>query len=172
MSITISFTHSGSTTTHTVPLGDTARMNGFMASHPDGIEGYLAGLVAGLVNQANSWAAQQAAQQAATGTPEVLPPWAPDLWMATGSRWRHNSQTWVVVQAHRSQADWQPQSVPALFALVPGSGPGTPEWAAGVQYSTIGQLVTHSGITYRLLQAHTSQVGWEPSNVPSLWAVN
>ncbi|HEU0241116.1 MAG TPA: carbohydrate-binding protein [Micromonosporaceae bacterium] len=33
----------------------------------------------------------------------------------------------------------------------------------------VGALVTYGGHTYRCIQAHTSQVGWEPPNVPALW---
>ena len=44
------------------------------------------------------------------------------------------------------------------------------EWAAGVAYG-IGDEVAYLGINYQCLQAHTSQVGWEPPNVPALWSV-
>ena len=42
------------------------------------------------------------------------------------------------------------------------------EWAAGVAYS-VDDPVTYDGDTYVCLQAHTSQVGWEPPADPSLW---
>ncbi len=32
-----------------------------------------------------------------------------------------------------------------------------------------GAVVEHGGVSYRCLQAHTSQPGWEPSAVPALW---
>ena len=41
-------------------------------------------------------------------------------------------------------------------------------WAPGVAYKA-GDQVTYNGSTYQCLQAHTSQVGWEPPNVPALW---
>ena len=41
-------------------------------------------------------------------------------------------------------------------------------WAPNTAYA-VGDLVTYSGSTYKCLQAHTSQVGWEPPNVPALW---
>lgn len=44
-----------------------------------------------------------------------------------------------------------------------------PEWAAGQAYAA-GYKVQHGGKLWRCLQAHTSQDGWEPNNVPSLWA--
>ena len=43
-----------------------------------------------------------------------------------------------------------------------------PEWAAGVAYSA-GYKAQHNGRLWRCLQAHTSQEGWEPENVPALW---
>ena len=43
-------------------------------------------------------------------------------------------------------------------------------WAANVAYA-VNDTVTYNGTTYKCLQAHTSQVGWEPSNVPALWQV-
>ena len=41
-------------------------------------------------------------------------------------------------------------------------------WQPNVAYS-VGQLVTYQGHTYKCLQAHTSQVGWEPATTPALW---
>ncbi|GAA2679083.1 carbohydrate-binding protein [Nonomuraea recticatena] len=43
-----------------------------------------------------------------------------------------------------------------------------PAWQAWTSY-TIGTRVTHNGVDYECIQAHTSQPGWEPSNVPALW---
>ncbi|MFF4317419.1 carbohydrate-binding protein [Streptomyces sp. NPDC001568] len=54
----------------------------------------------------------------------------------------------------------------------PGPGPGDPEpggtWKAGAVYAT-GATVTHGGATYRCLQGHQAQTGWEPPAVPALW---
>ena len=44
------------------------------------------------------------------------------------------------------------------------------EWAANVNY-TVGQLRQYEGKLYRCVQAHTSQTGWEPPNVASLWSI-
>lgn len=43
-----------------------------------------------------------------------------------------------------------------------------PEWAAGATY-TVGYKVKHNGKLWRVVQAHTSQTGWEPENAASLW---
>ena len=41
-------------------------------------------------------------------------------------------------------------------------------WAPGVAYA-VNDTVTYGGCTYKVLQAHTSQTGWEPPNVPALF---
>jgi Trypsin len=68
------------------------------------------------------------------------------------------------------------QSVPqraAWIRQVTGIGGGNPPpadgtWRPWVAYTT-GTRVTYGGRTYVCLQAHTSQPGWEPPNVPALW---
>ena len=45
-----------------------------------------------------------------------------------------------------------------------------PKWNGnGVAYVK-GQRVQDDGVLYTVLQNHTSQVGWKPANVPSLFA--
>ena len=43
-------------------------------------------------------------------------------------------------------------------------------WAAGVDYA-VGDRRRFSDALYKCSQAHTSQAGWEPPNVPALWVV-
>ena len=43
-----------------------------------------------------------------------------------------------------------------------------PDWAAGQDYP-VGFKVQRGGALYKVLQAHTSQTGWEPENAASLW---
>ena len=43
-----------------------------------------------------------------------------------------------------------------------------PAWAVRTEY-TINQRVRYGGKLYKVVQAHTSQDGWEPSNVPALF---
>lgn len=45
-----------------------------------------------------------------------------------------------------------------------------PEWAENTAYS-VGYKVQRNGKLWRVVQAHTSQVGWEPENAASLWEV-
>lgn len=44
-----------------------------------------------------------------------------------------------------------------------------PEWAVNVTYS-VDFKVQRNGKLWRVIQAHTSQNGWEPENAASLWA--
>lgn len=44
-----------------------------------------------------------------------------------------------------------------------------PEWAAGKAYS-VDKRVKHKAVLYKVLQAHTSQAGWEPDVAVSLFA--
>lgn len=44
-----------------------------------------------------------------------------------------------------------------------------PVWKIGQGYEA-GHRVTWEGVLYRCLQTHSAQIGWEPSNAPSLWA--
>lgn len=46
--------------------------------------------------------------------------------------------------------------------------PDTPAWKPGIAV-TPGQKYTYNGVTYEVVQAHTTQAGWEPSAVPALW---
>ena len=43
-------------------------------------------------------------------------------------------------------------------------------WEVDTKYA-VGDRRRHGGKVYKCLQAHTSQVGWEPPAVPALWVV-
>ena len=43
-----------------------------------------------------------------------------------------------------------------------------PAWAADTAYS-LDVRVRYGDKLYKCVQAHTSQIGWEPPNVPALW---
>jgi hypothetical protein len=43
-----------------------------------------------------------------------------------------------------------------------------PVWAVGVDYA-LDIRVRYDGKLFRCVQAHTSQIGWEPPDVPALW---
>ena len=61
--------------------------------------------------------------------------------------------------------------VAALLCLplsTPATAQTVPNWAPNTAYA-IGALVMFQSVEYKCIQAHTSQVGWEPPNVPALW---
>ena len=43
-----------------------------------------------------------------------------------------------------------------------------PEWEAGKAYA-VGHRLTRGGKLYKVIQAHTAQVGWEPEKVPAMF---
>jgi chitinase len=56
----------------------------------------------------------------------------------------------------------------ALFSGVAEAQTCNPAWVTSKFYS-VNELTSHTGRNYRTLQAHTSQVGWEPPNTPALF---
>jgi len=102
----------------------------------------------------------------------------------------YNGVSYKCLQTHTSQPDWTPEAVPALWLdLTPvlkqgyalgdttwtgeaaGTMPGlvTPEWDPNAKSYLVNDEVTYEGFTYKCLQSHTSQAGWTPVAVPSLW---
>jgi chitinase len=54
------------------------------------------------------------------------------------------------------------------LASLPTSAQSIPAWQPNTAYA-VGALVMYNNVEYKCIQAHTSQVGWEPPNVPALW---
>lgn len=73
-----------------------------------------------------------------------------------------------VIQAHVTQARWEPPNVPALWEVVPDEAN---VWQAGISVSIDDEYwyPDTNGTLYRVIQSHTTQAGWEPPNVPALW---
>ncbi|CAF0868601.1 unnamed protein product [Rotaria sp. Silwood1] len=89
-------------------------------------------------------------------------------------------------QGHRSQLDWIPPDVLALW--LPISSPSTnptiiesvtattqpsnqgnvSQWQVGYSYS-VNDLVMYQGRKYQCRQPHRSQADWTPPDVPALW---
>lgn len=93
--------------------------------------------------------------------------WEPDKDYEVGAVVRYESRLWECRQAHTSQVGWGPGEVLALWYRYRGADEGE-EWEPSTPY-TAGDEVEYEGERYRCLQGHTSQEGWEPPNVPSLW---
>lgn len=98
---------------------------------------------------------------------ELFPKWEPGLSVAVGERYQHLGKLYRVVQAHTTQADWEPQDTPALYTEV--SLDEWPEWVqpTGAQdaYNT-GDKVTFEGAHYvSLIDGNI----WSPAAYPAGW---
>lgn len=97
----------------------------------------------------------------------ATPEWKPGMTLAVGDTVMHGGSMFVVIQAHTTQAGWEPgTATQSLFRRVQKEG--STEWQPDTDYAT-GAECTYEGSAYTCLQGHTSQAGWEPPNVPSLW---
>lgn len=56
----------------------------------------------------------------------------------------------------------------AVTVMTDPAGTDPAAWAPYTAYA-VNQLVTYNGVTYKVIQAHTSLPGWEPDKVPALF---
>jgi hypothetical protein len=91
-----------------------------------------------------------------TGAHDAFPPGV--VVEFDGDRWRNDLGVFNVWPPTEPHARWT-----NLDAPEPGVG-----WVPGVWVST-GEIRTYQGAEWRVVQGHTTQVGWEPSNVAALW---
>lgn len=97
----------------------------------------------------------------------LYPAWRSGQSYSAGQRVRYGDRLYRCVQAHTSQADWTPDSTPALWVLT-----SVDEWPAWVQptgahdaYNT-GEKVTYGGKHYTsLINGNT----WSPAAYPAGW---
>jgi len=98
----------------------------------------------------------------------IYPDWAVGKKYKTDDIGVYNHKLYKVIQAHTSQIDWTPDSVPALFKLtVPDNV--IAEWVQPTGSHDAykkDDLVTFEGDTYRsLIDANT----WSPTTYPQGW---
>lgn len=96
----------------------------------------------------------------------LFPDWTPGVKVEPGDVLAWDGTLVEVIQAHTTQADWTPDKVPALFRI--HRTPQMTEWVAGIAVKA-GERFGYGGATWECVQAHTTQKGWEPDRVPSLW---
>lgn len=98
----------------------------------------------------------------------ATPEWKAGIPLAAGDTVMHEGSMFVVVQAHTTQAGWEPgTATQALYRRVQPKG--STAWQPDTDYAA-GAEATYGGETYICMQAHTSQAGWEPPNATALWA--
>jgi hypothetical protein len=93
---------------------------------------------------------------------------------ALGATVTHNGKTWenlTPANVWQSGNTADPQSYRWWREVVADPGPGTQPWDGNGRAYKVGDLVTYQGLTYEVLQAHTSQPGWTPTIVPALYKV-
>lgn len=99
----------------------------------------------------------------------ATPAWKPGISVAKGDTLTHNGSMWVCISPHTTQAGWEPgTSTQSLWRRVQPTGSSV--WQPDTDYAT-GAECTYNDIAYICIQGHTSQVGWEPPNTPSMWQV-
>lgn len=81
---------------------------------------------------------------------------------------------WLVCLVRGVVGEWtelaQVTSLAQLGEILPGLVPppvSTPAWSAGLAV-VVDALYTYGGFTWRVVTAHTTQLGWEPPNLPAL----
>ena len=93
--------------------------------------------------------------------------WQEDTAYAVGDRCRHENLLYSCVQAHTSQAGWEPSATPALWKVV--SVDEYPTWVrpTGAQDAySIGDKVTYQGKKYiSAINGNT----WSPTEYPTGW---
>ena len=96
----------------------------------------------------------------------------PEGWTVT-----YNGQKWIsLIPANTTKPGdpsdpqnyrwWKNAAPPA-----PPGPPAIPAWDPAGHAYKIADVVTYQSKTYRCIQAHTSQPGWDPASVPALWTV-
>ena len=93
--------------------------------------------------------------------------WQEETAYTVGDRCRHGNLLYSCVQAHTSQAGWEPPSVPALWRVI--SVDEYPAWVrpTGAQDAySIGDKVTYQGKKYvSTINGNT----WSPTEYPAGW---
>ena len=92
---------------------------------------------------------------------ELFERWNPGMVLVVNQRIAHDEKLYRVVQAHTSQAGWEPDKTPALFTEVAKPGE-IPEWKqpTGAQDAYArGDKVRHND---KVWQSNTDNNVWEP----------
>ena len=84
-----------------------------------------------------------------------------------GDLYTHDGQVYRVRQDHYVTI-YDPDDVPALFTVYRSDTTGTLPWIAG-EVVDRGTRRTYADKTWECLQAHTTELGWEPETTAALW---
>jgi hypothetical protein len=80
--------------------------------------------------------------------------------------YQHDGNVYRVRQSHNVTI-YDPDDVPALFTIY-RNPVANMEWIAGEQVD-VGVQRDYNGKAYEVMQAHQTQIGWEPDTTVALW---
>lgn len=129
------------------------------------------------IREAMDFAGANLSEEMALACVHLYRPWTVgvvykvDEYLTYGTNEVGDPQLYKVVQAHTSQSDWAPDSVPALFTAIGLTEEGYPVWAqptgAHDAYN-IGDIVDYNGTLYEsLINGNT----YSPEAYPAGWKV-
>lgn len=86
--------------------------------------------------------------------------------LTEGDIYSHNGGMVQVIQSH-IRTELPPEQNPEFFTVYRANTEGE-DWVANEEVIG-GDTMVYQGETYRCIQSHVTQEGWEPPNVPALW---
>lgn len=118
-------------------------------------------------------AAVSLADDDAIVAPELFPAWAVSVAYAVDERIRYGEKLYRCVQAHTSQADWKPDSTPALWTEVakPGEIPVWKQPTGSQDAYNTGDKVWYPDVNTTVYESVIDNNVWSPSDYPQGWKV-
>lgn len=102
-------------------------------------------------------------------SPGNLMDWIVGEQVFVGDRRDYSGISYECIQSHQTQANWTPDVTSALWSVF--TQPQAGEWAPRLDVAVDDEL-DYLSKTYVCIQAHTTQVGWEPTNtLGTLWSL-
>ena len=104
---------------------------------------------------------------------ELFPAWAMGVAYTADTRIRYDGKLYRVVQAHTSQADWLPDSTPALYTEVakPGEIPVWRQPTGAQDAYNKGDLVHYPDADGPVYRSTMDSNVWAPDAYPAGWEV-
>lgn len=104
---------------------------------------------------------------------ELFPAWAVGVAYSVGERVQYDGKLYKVVQAHTSQADWTPPTVPALFTEVakPGEIPVWKQPTGAQDAYNKGDKVWYPDVNTTVYESVVDSNVWSPNDYPQGWKV-
>ena len=134
-----------------------------------------------MITRARAYQLRALIEQAAVSLPdedalggiELFPTWAAGVAYAADTRIRYEGKLYRCVQAHTSQADWLPDSTPALYTEVakPGEIPVWRQPTGAQDAYNKGDLVHYPDADGPVYRSTIDGNVWAPDAYPAGWEV-